>query len=129
MIFLVDDNDDLRLALEEYIATFGYDVESFASAESMLAALDSGCFDVKMLITDVKLPGLGGRALVELFRRICPGVPVIVISGCLGTDSSWKIPCESIDFFSKPINFIDFSARIAYMMKLNDARPESPLPG
>lgn len=77
MIFLVDDNEELREALEEFIRSRGHEVRAFAAAEPALAAV---CPQVELLITDIRLPCMDGLELVARLRKGQPTLPVIIIS-------------------------------------------------
>jgi FixJ family two-component response regulator len=77
-IAIVDDDDDLRLSLDGMLASLGYAVRPYASAESFLASLSHG--QPACLISDVQMPGMNG---LELLRRVVAsglGLPVILIT-------------------------------------------------
>ena len=67
-VFVVEDEPDDRDALVFHLMATGHRVQAYGAAEPFLAALDPttwGC-----LVSDVRLPGLDGLALIaELARR------------------------------------------------------------
>lgn len=78
-IVLVEDDDAFREALTERLRLGGLEVSAFASAEAALKALDAGFEGV--VVTDLRMPGLDGRALVERLAAIDPDLPVVMMTG------------------------------------------------
>jgi FixJ family two-component response regulator len=77
-IVVVDDDVGMTQAIERLLATAGWHVRSFTSAET---ALDSGAFlGAAVLILDLHLPGISG---LELHRQLVAGgvmAPVIFMT-------------------------------------------------
>ncbi len=65
VISVVDDDQNMRLAIENLLKSLGYHVHSFASAEAFLRSPRAN--DTACLITDVAMPGLSG---LELQRHL-----------------------------------------------------------
>ena len=79
-ILVVDDDADVREVLAETLTGFGYRVIVAASAEEALPVLaEHG--DIRMLITDVRMPGMSGFELAARARRQTVGLKVIITSG------------------------------------------------
>jgi len=81
LILLAEDEDDLREMLRDCLATHGYQVISAASGEEALARCDEQGFKPSLLISDVVMPGMGGRALADQLRVACPDLKVLFLSG------------------------------------------------
>jgi two-component system nitrogen regulation response regulator GlnG len=64
--------------LEKALKQADMEPRSFERAEHLLEALEEGRPDV--LITDVRMPGMSGIALLERLRGTCPELPIIVIT-------------------------------------------------
>jgi FixJ family two-component response regulator len=77
-ISIVDDDEDVRLALQNFLRAAGCDVRAFDRAESFLASLEGGAPDC--LITDLHMPGMGGLALQDELNRLGRSFPVIVMT-------------------------------------------------
>ena len=77
-VWVVDDDQSVRWVLEKALKQADMETRSFERAEHLLEALDSGPPDV--LITDVRMPGMSGLALLERLRGTCPDLPIIVIT-------------------------------------------------
>jgi len=77
-VWIVDDDQSVRWVLERALNQADMETRSFERAEHLLEAIDEGAPDV--LLTDVRMPGMSGLALLERLRTTCPDLPVIVIT-------------------------------------------------
>jgi len=77
-IVVVDDDEDVRRSLEATLASAGYDVACYATAEALLAAPSDPC--CACLVSDVQMPGMGGIELTRRLKVERPNLPVILIS-------------------------------------------------
>jgi len=100
-LLLVEDEAPLRLVVAEQLADRGYIVEPVESGEAALARLADFAFDV--IVTDLRLPGLDGSALVDAAVERYPDIVAIVMTG-FGTvkDAVEAIKRGAADFVSKP---------------------------
>ena len=80
-ILLVEDDDLVRDCLFEQLAETGLRIEGRGSAEAAMDLLDAD-HPPAVLVTDINLgPGMDGLAFARAAREICPGLPVVFISG------------------------------------------------
>ncbi len=77
-VWIVDDDHSVRWVLEKALKQADMETRSFERAEHLLDALGDGQPDV--LITDVRMPGMSGIALLERLQGTCPDLPIIVIT-------------------------------------------------
>jgi two-component system nitrogen regulation response regulator GlnG len=77
-VWVVDDDQSVRWVLEKALKQADMETRSFERAEHLLEALSGGPPDV--LITDVRMPGMSGFALLERLQSTCPDLPIIVIT-------------------------------------------------
>ncbi|MBD9413586.1 response regulator [Pseudomonas sp. PDM16] len=79
-VLLVEDDDVVRQLTVEVLEEFGYQVHAMGDGPSALDALRDGTvFD--LLMSDIGLPGMDGRELVEAARQLRPTLPVLFASG------------------------------------------------
>jgi FixJ family two-component response regulator len=74
---VVEDDEDVRTALDRLLRSMGHDVHLFDSAEAFGA--DPAPFDC--LILDIRLPGASGLELSERLRSRGSRLPVVFITG------------------------------------------------
>src|SRR5712692_99095 len=100
-LLLVEDEAALRQAVAEQLADRGYHVVQADSGEAALERLADFAFDI--IITDLRLPGIDGSALVRAASERYPDIIAIVITG-YGTvkDAVDAIKGGAWDFVSKP---------------------------
>ncbi len=103
-LLIVDDEAALREAIAERLTDHGFVVEQAGSGEDALERLASFAFDV--LITDLKLPGMDGRQVLDAAIERYPDLIAIVITG-YGTvkDAVEAIKQGAADFITKPFQF------------------------
>ncbi len=77
-VWIVDDDQSVRWVLEKALGQAGMETRSFERAEHLLEAIGHSTPDV--LITDVRMPGMDGIALLDRLSRTCADLPIIVIT-------------------------------------------------
>ncbi len=77
-VWIVDDDQSVRWVLEKALKQADMETRTFERAEHLLEAIDETQPDV--LITDVRMPGMSGLALLERLRTTHPDLPIIVIT-------------------------------------------------
>src|SRR5580765_2001599 len=100
-LLLVEDEAALREAVAEQLTDRGYHVEQADSGEMAIEKLADFAFDI--ILTDLRLPGIDGSAVVEAAVERYPDIIAIVITG-YGTvkDAVDAIKRGARDFVSKP---------------------------
>ncbi|MFG1185126.1 sigma-54-dependent transcriptional regulator [Xanthobacter aminoxidans] len=78
-VLLVDDEEMIRLSIEQTLDLAGIDVTAFGSAEAALPAI--GRDYPGIVVTDVRLPARDGLELLADIRRRDPELPVVLITG------------------------------------------------
>src|SRR5205807_2085177 len=77
-IFVLDDEAILRDAMTEALRRAGHSVESFECGRPALDAFAQGGVD--LVISDLKMPGMDGVAVLEEAKRLSPDVPFIIVT-------------------------------------------------
>src|SRR5229473_3918696 len=100
-LLIVEDEAPLRQAIAEQLGDHGYRVQQAESGEVAIARLADFAFDI--IITDLRLPGVDGSAVVEAAVARYPEIIAIVVTG-YGTvkDAVEAIKRGATDFVSKP---------------------------
>lgn len=110
-VFIVDDDDDVRVALSRSLKKRGLSVEIFDSARSFLDAVPpdaTGC-----LLLDYGMPGMDGLELQDHLIAQHSTLPVIFISGHGGIPETVRATkAGAIDFLEKPFQLSVLMARI-----------------
>ena len=100
-VLVVDDEENIRLVLRTLLKKHGYDVEMADSGEAALAALDS--FDPDVILTDVRMPRMGGLDLLGALKAKQHPATVIVISAYGNIDLAIEaMKAGAYDYVGKP---------------------------
>ncbi|CAG9298456.1 nitrogen regulation protein NR(I) [Celerinatantimonas diazotrophica] len=85
-IWIVDDDSSIRWVLEKALSAVGYQCMSFADGELMLSQLEVEHPDI--IVSDIRMPGLDGIALLEKVHQYNPALPVIIMTAHSDLDSA-----------------------------------------
>jgi len=85
-IWVVDDDRSIRWVLEKALTKANMDVRTFEEADSVLRALERNQPDA--IISDVRMPGIDGLALLDKLHANHPDLPVIIITAHSDLDSA-----------------------------------------
>lgn len=80
-ILLVEDDPDVRVLIEEELREYGYQVFVARHGEEALQIARQYLGPINLMITDLKMPKMGGEELVERLKAIRPDTQVLFISG------------------------------------------------
>jgi DNA-binding NtrC family response regulator len=102
-IVVADDEKNIREGLAEALSLDGYRALPAADGEEALALVESA--DADLVITDLRMPKLGGTDVLNHVVNRYPGLPVIVLTGH-GTieDAVVAMRAGAFDFLTKPVN-------------------------
>ena len=100
-ILVVDDEQNMRVALYEALSRNGYEV---VVAENGRMAMDILQKDVPdLVIADIKMPEMGGIELLERIKRRDATIPVIIITGYATVDTAVEaMKLGAFDYILKP---------------------------
>ena len=77
-IWIADDDEAIRLILEESLSSSGFKTKSFSSADDLIKSLDKS--EPDLIITDVQMPGMLGYDLLKHINNNFEDLPVIVMT-------------------------------------------------
>jgi two-component system C4-dicarboxylate transport response regulator DctD len=101
VVFLVDDEEELRLSTRQALELHGLEVRTFASAEDVLPHVGFGFGGV--VISDIRMPGTDGMTLLHRIRELDHEIPVILVTGHGEVQLAVKAMREgAYDFIEKP---------------------------
>jgi two-component system response regulator FixJ len=102
LIAVVDDDEAMREALCELVQTFSMSCRTFDSAEAFLRARSFGGFDC--VITDLRMPHMGGLELLRTLRSSGSSIPVIVVTSSSDAPTRSRALAEgAFAYLTKPV--------------------------
>jgi CheY-like chemotaxis protein len=95
-ILIVDDEEGVREILKEIIGELGYTVQPAESGEQALDMMNQTRVD--MVISDLKMGGMDGLALVRQLRARFPELPLALMTAFPSEDVHRAIEMKEVDF-------------------------------
>ena len=102
-VLVVEDDENVRAVARKILDRAGFDVHVASAAETALEMLAEAGQEIDLVLTDLILPGMKGRELVDLLLERYPDVGIVVMSGYAedSPGSREDLPPE-VAFIEKP---------------------------
>lgn len=115
LILLAEDEELLRASARRGLEGAGYKVIAVPDAEHALEAFAAHP-SVRLLVSDIRMPGTDGVALARRLKAERPELPVLLMSGY--ADAAARASLEGLDagFLAKPFRLAELKASVAAMM-------------
>lgn len=104
-IYLIDDDEAIRISLSALLATMGWETKAYESVQSFLASQSelqhlNGC-----LLLDIRMPGKSGITLLESWEQRGSPLPIIMMTGHGSIDLCRRaFKNGAFEFLTKPID-------------------------
>ncbi|WP_027794863.1 sigma-54-dependent transcriptional regulator [Paraburkholderia acidipaludis] len=111
-VLVVEDDENVRIGVEQAVALAGFPVSAYASAVDACADVVPGAPIV--VVSDVRMPGMDGLQLLDRVMAADAQIPVLLISG--HADISTAVGAMRVgayDFIEKPFSSEVIAARVA----------------
>ncbi len=110
-IFIVEDNNTMRLGISESLRREGYSVSDFESGPDALALFKKN--PAHIVITDLKMEPIDGIELLKSIKSLSPETEVLLISAFGTVDTAVEAMQEgAVDFLTKPFSPDELRIRI-----------------
>lgn len=115
LIYIADDEENIRELLQQFLEKEGYTVKSFENGDELL--LESKSQEADLAILDVMMPGTDGFSVCAELRKNS-NIPIILLTA-RGTDADYitgfTIGCD--DYFTKPFSPVKLTMRVNAIFK------------
>ncbi len=121
LVLLAEDQQQVRSLIARRLRSAGYEVVEARHGREALQAFERLDGEVDLVLTDVVMPEMDGRALAAELRARAPNLPVLYMSGYTGGDrdqdarSGSAIP--EVDLLLKPFDAEELLARVAERLR------------
>ena len=111
-LLIVDDDPLMTELFNKFMVKRGFRVLKAASGEEALHVVAAEASDVRLVMTDMTMPGMDGLALAAELGRLQPDLPVILTPGH-NADMDTAVGLPNVrDVFRKPYQVGELAARI-----------------
>jgi DNA-binding NtrC family response regulator len=102
-IAIVDDEQDMRQSISQWLALSGFDTETYPSAEEALKTVGQDYPGV--VVSDIRMPGMDGMQFLKKLMSVDSALPVIMITGHGDVPMAVEaMRVGAFDFLEKPFN-------------------------
>ena len=117
-ILVVDDDEEMRKAIEDTLHRKGYATVSTGNGKEALERIDSG--GLRLVVTDIRMPEMDGMALLREARKRSPALPFLLVTA-FGTVSQAveAVKEGAVDYLLKP-----FTAEVL-LEKVGSTQPQA----
>ncbi len=123
-IVLVEDDPTTARRLESCLTDLGYRVRAFGDGESFFREFTAASPD--LVVTDLKLPGMDGMAILKRLKAGHPEVEVVVVTGHGSIETAIEaIKAGAFHFLTKPFRLEEFRNLVAQVMEKIRLRQET----
>jgi two-component system, cell cycle sensor histidine kinase and response regulator CckA len=116
-LLVVDDEEMVRRLAARMLVTLGYRVLEAGSGQEAVRLLRRGAHRIDAVLTDVAMPGIGGRELGETIARCWSQIRVLYMSGFAETRMLKEGALDpSVPFIQKPFNSEQLGRRVRELL-------------
>jgi two-component system response regulator FlrC len=120
VVIVVDPEPVVCSTVRSILEREGYRVFAVADPQSALETIR--LHNAALVITNINLPGMSGHDAMSLFKKACPGVPVLMLSGLPDSEiiRKWMAE-EGFDAFPKPFSARQFADKVRQIVAGTDS--------
>ncbi len=119
-ILMIDDEDLLLTMGEMVLSSYGYKVITANNGQAALDIFQERASEIDLVITDLVMPQMSGRELIERLRRVAPEVKIICASGFVRPPSSNE---ENENYLQKPFASQDLLRKVKQVLSSEVEEP------
>ena len=80
-LLIIDDSEEILASLKTFLSKRGFEVVAASNGLDALKLYEAAYDNFDLVITDLVMPNIGGVALISIFKKRTPDLPVIAITG------------------------------------------------
>jgi DNA-binding NtrC family response regulator len=123
-VLIVEDEENERTGLAELVSGWGYRTDTAADGVEALEKISA--FAPSIVITDVKMPRMGGMELVERLADMAQSIAVVMVTAQKATDTAFHAGRLGVrDYIEKPIDFRRLRSILTNIGEILNTRTEN----
>jgi len=112
-LLIVDDEELLLTMARTILGSYGYRVLTANSGLRALELLEAPGSKIDLVVTDMVMPGMSGRELVDRIHRFAPAMPILRTSGFVGAGPD----SNSDGYLRKPFTAQELLSRVKFLLQ------------
>lgn len=118
-ILVVDDEENIRLAVTKFLRSRGFEVSSAESGESAIERLEQEKFDA--MLCDVRMPAMSGLEVVPRARALQPDLAILMLTAVNDAPAATEaLASGAVDYLMKPVELPDLAYAIDRALRKRD---------
>jgi two-component system response regulator AtoC len=120
-ILLVEDDEIMRITVYDRLLQEKWQVDAVTNGKEALAKLEQNNYH--LILSDIRMPGLGGLELLERSRRLCPMIDIFMMTAYGSVEDA--VAClrqGAADYILKPFEMDDLIIRINRILEIQTVR-------
>jgi len=118
-ILMVDDEDLMLTMGQTVLSTYGYQVLTANSGQKALDIISQGDKNIDLVITDLVMPAMSGRELVEHLRKLSPNIRVLCTSGYVPAPAQ----IDDSAYLQKPFSSQELLVKVKQVLTTSGSTP------
>lgn len=115
-LLIVDDQQGIRLLLQEVFRKEGYNTHLAANGIEALKMIEQ--YDIALVLLDMKIPGMDGIEILKRIKKMKPDIPVVMMTayGELGVVNK-ALELGAVRYFTKPFDIFEVRDEVNKLLK------------
>lgn len=126
LILVVEDDPSLRRVTCRLLVNRGFATVEATSAPEALQALETLAGEVRLVLSDVVMPGMSGGELAAAVHRNWPDLPMLLMSGFHEDPHVGDLDAAGVPLLAKPFSGDDLERAVRARLAPHDADPHDP---
>jgi DNA-binding NtrC family response regulator len=116
-ILVAEDDDIVRITVVDHLRLNGWQADEAANGKTALELVQKNNYDV--VLSDIRMPGMGGEQLLAEIKQVSPATEVILMTAHGSTDDAVNcLKKGAADYILKPFNLDDLTFRIQRLVNI-----------
>ena len=123
-ILVVDDERSHRQMIEAVLSAEGYEIVQADNGQAAIDAVAEKFYD--LVITDIRMPGLGGIEALKKIKAISPGIPIIIMTAYASVGTAVDaLKSGASDYLTKPLDIEELKILVAKTLRIHQLEEEN----
>ncbi|SHJ88858.1 two-component system, NtrC family, response regulator AtoC [Malonomonas rubra DSM 5091] len=116
-ILVAEDEEIMRITVVDHLRVYGWQVDEAENGNKALELI--GQNNYQLLLSDIRMPGLDGEALLAEVKKLSPRTEVVMMTAHGSTDTAVNcLKNGAADYIQKPFDLDDLSFRIKRILEM-----------